>query len=79
MQTKDKYHCPVQWVQGMKQQRSEAHRSPQSSAEVRNGGAIPPLHYVSCSLLGFWTLSIVGILIARNHNVSETGSVSVLR
>jgi hypothetical protein len=27
----------------------------------------------------FWTLSLVGILETRKHNVSETGSVSVLR
>jgi hypothetical protein len=29
--------------------------------------------------LGFWTLSIVRNSITRRHNVSETGSVSVLR
>jgi hypothetical protein len=34
---------------------------------------IPP------ELLGFSTLSIVGILENRKHDVSETGSVSVLR
>jgi hypothetical protein len=30
-------------------------------------------------MLGFWTLSIVWNSITRKHNVSETGSVSVLR
>jgi hypothetical protein len=36
--------------------------------------------HVDVSLtLGFWTLSIVRNSITRKHNVSETGSVSVLR
>jgi hypothetical protein len=40
--------------------------------------------YEHTELLGFWTLSIVRILIVtrkkkNKHNVSETGSVSVLR
>jgi hypothetical protein len=30
-------------------------------------------------LLGVWTLPSPGILDTRKHNVSETGSVSVLR
>jgi hypothetical protein len=38
------------------------------------------LHFLESPLiLGFWTLSIVRNSITRKHNVSETGSVSVLR
>jgi hypothetical protein len=33
----------------------------------------------SISVLGFWTLSIVRNSITRKHNVSETGTVSILR
>jgi hypothetical protein len=38
----------IQWVPesvfpGVKQQRSEADRSPPSNAEVKNGGVMPPL------------------------------------
>jgi hypothetical protein len=36
-------------------------------------------HYRYHITLGFWTLSIVRNSITRRHNVSETGSVSVLR
>jgi hypothetical protein len=43
---------PIQWVPGVlsprvKQQGHEADHSPLSSAEVRNGGAIPPLTCMS--------------------------------
>jgi hypothetical protein len=42
---------PIQWVPGalppgVKRQRREADQSPPSSAEVKNGGAIPPLPHV---------------------------------
>jgi hypothetical protein len=38
---------PIQWVPGIKRQGREADRSPPSSAEVNNGGAIPPLPHMS--------------------------------
>jgi hypothetical protein len=43
---------PVQWVPvvaftEVKRQVREADHSPQSGAEVRNGGAIPPLFHTS--------------------------------
>jgi hypothetical protein len=43
---------PIQWVPrppspGVKQQGRQADKSPLSSAEVKNGGAIPPLPYMS--------------------------------
>jgi hypothetical protein len=37
---------PIQWVPGVKSGR-ETGLSPPSSAEVKNGGAIPPLYYMS--------------------------------
>jgi hypothetical protein len=45
---------PIEWIPGVisagvKRPGHEADRSPPSSAEVRNGGAIPPLpHRASC-------------------------------
>jgi hypothetical protein len=43
---------PIQWVlralsPGVKRQGREADQSPTSSAEVKNGGATPPLHLTS--------------------------------
>jgi hypothetical protein len=43
---------PIQWVLGalslgVKRPGHEAESSPPSSAEVRNGGAIPPFHHMS--------------------------------
>jgi hypothetical protein len=38
---------PIQWVSGMKRQGREADHSSLYSAEVKNGGAIPPLHNAS--------------------------------
>jgi hypothetical protein len=45
-------HPPIQWVLGalslgVKQQGLEAEHSPPSSAEVKKGGAIPPLRHMS--------------------------------
>jgi hypothetical protein len=38
---------PIQWLSGVKRLGPEAEYSPPSSAEVKNGGAIPPLSHVS--------------------------------
>jgi hypothetical protein len=38
---------PIQWVPGVKLQGREADHSPPSSAEVKNGGAIPSLPHMS--------------------------------
>jgi hypothetical protein len=38
---------PIQWVPGVKRPGREADHSPPSSAEVKNGGAMPPLPYTS--------------------------------
>jgi hypothetical protein len=39
---------PIQWVPGVKRQGREADgHSPSFSAEVKNGGAIPPLPHTS--------------------------------
>jgi hypothetical protein len=46
--------CPIQWIAGslspgVKRQGREADHSPSSCAEVKSGGAIPPLpHMSSC-------------------------------
>jgi hypothetical protein len=37
----------IQWEPGIKRQGREAGHSPPTSAEVKEGGAIPPLHYMS--------------------------------
>jgi hypothetical protein len=37
----------IQWLPGVKRQRREADHSPPTSAEVKNGGAIPPLSNTS--------------------------------
>jgi hypothetical protein len=37
---------PIQWVSGVKQLGGEVDHSPPSSAEVKNGGSIPPLPHV---------------------------------
>jgi hypothetical protein len=36
----------IQWVPGVKWQGREADHSPPSNAEVKNGGAIPPLPHM---------------------------------
>jgi hypothetical protein len=36
-------HTPIQWVQGEKRRGRDADYPPPSSAEVKNGGTIPPL------------------------------------
>jgi hypothetical protein len=38
---------PIQWVPVVKRQECEADHSPPSSAEVKNGGALPPLPHKS--------------------------------
>jgi hypothetical protein len=43
---------PIQWVPGslssrVKRPGSEAYHSPPSSAEIKNGGALPPLPHIS--------------------------------
>jgi hypothetical protein len=38
---------PIQWVPGGKRPVREADHSPQSSAEVKNGGALPPFPHMS--------------------------------
>jgi hypothetical protein len=45
-------HAPIQWAQGnlspeVKRAGREAGHSPPTSAEVKNGGAIPPLPHMS--------------------------------
>jgi hypothetical protein len=71
----------IQWVPGalspgVKQQGHEADHSPPSSAEVKNGGAIPSLPHASswhqslgqlCLLPTFWTVNIMsgGNIMAR--------------
>jgi hypothetical protein len=41
--TLERTQPPIQWYQGVEQPGHEADHSPPSSAEVKNGGAIPPL------------------------------------
>jgi hypothetical protein len=75
---------------GVKRQGREADHSPPTSAEVKKMWIYtytPPYAFMAycliTELLGFRTLSIVRILIItrkkNKHDVSETGSVSVLR
>jgi hypothetical protein len=40
-------HPLLPWVPGVKRLGSEADYSPRSSAEVKNGGTLPPLPHVS--------------------------------
>jgi hypothetical protein len=42
---------PIQWVPGVKRPGREADRSAPSSAEIKNDGAIPPLHIRLRSIL----------------------------
>jgi hypothetical protein len=62
---------PIQWVVGphflgVKRLDGEAHHSPQLGAEVKNGGAIPPLHHTH-SWRGAFSTGTTLIYMEHNH------------
>jgi hypothetical protein len=61
VQNCDSYRCnPTEWIQAVRRQRREHDHSPTSGAEIKNGGAIPPLPHMPARR-GVWKIK-------RNEN-----------